>query len=354
MQSVMNFSKYLLAVLTFSFLVTWNSKTTTDLVRFNFGDSTLGPAIFTSVAKEDDEKPKNPSLRTELAPKPLEPRKPIIVENPSTDTAKKTSSSVWKNISDELKLDHHVQSSRVQAEIRKILAERDKLNQILEAASPYIYHIHKQTQKYRLPAELALIPIIESEFNPRDHSNKGATGLWQLMPGTARLLGVKIREGYDGRRNVVSSTRAALIYFRDLGVYFKGNWNLAIAAYNCGQAKINSAKRKAGSTSFWSLTKLPKETKLYVPRLLAVAAIVKHPEKYGVELPRIKNEPYFAEIKVTKPITLEHLAKSTNTNIATLKSLNPDYKHKITPKKGTDSVLVPAHKASIAKEHLEN
>lgn len=259
--------------------------------------------------------------------------------------------SIWASMGSELKLDHKVQFSRVQAEIRKLLADREKFHQILESAAPYIYYIRAQTRARGLPAEIALIPVIESEFNPNDHSKKGATGLWQIMPGTARELGLQVKSGYDGRRNVVDSTKAALAYFNDLGNNFKGDWYLAIAAYNCGEMKVITAKRRAGSTSYWNLP-LPKETKLYVPKLLAVAEIVKHPEKYGVELPHITNEPYFAEVKVKKPVNLGDVSKSSGIDIDDLHALNPDYKHEVSRKNTTHALLVPVDKTPVVKAHL--
>ncbi len=259
--------------------------------------------------------------------------------------------TIWNSISRDLNLDHQTQSSQVKAEIRKLLADRKKLHEILQAAGPYIYFIHKQTQARELPAEIALIPVIESEFNPNDHSNKGATGLWQLMPRTANELGIKVKSSYDGRRNIVASTKAALAYFRDLGHTFKGNWYLAIAAYNCGQVKVRSAERRAGSSSFWNL-RLPRETKIYVPKLLAVAAIVKNPEKYGIQLPPISNEPYFTELKVKQPVNLVHVAKSSGISINTLHKLNPDYNHGILPTKGIYTLLVPVDKVLAVKAQL--
>lgn len=260
------------------------------------------------------------------------------------------SDSVWNSIAREFKLDHKAQFAEVRAEIRKLLADQDKLYRILQAAAPYIYFIHEQTQAHGLPAELALIPVIESEFNPNDHSHKGATGLWQLMPATAHELGVHIESNYDGRRNVVASTNAALAYFDDLGSLFKGNWYLAIAAYNCGQNKVASVQRKTGSKSFWKLP-LPRETRDYVPKLLAVAAIIKNPEKYGVELPPIDNTPVFTELKVKKAVTLKEVAKSSGIDIETLDTLNPDYKHGM-QKKGEKTLLVPVENESQVRSHL--
>lgn len=311
MQLLINISKFLLlAVLSWSLLITWNGSNFT-VSDFDFGHT--------------DE----------------------IIENQATDSI-----SIWNTISSEFKLDHQAQSARVQAEIRKLLADQDSFYQILKAAAPYIYYIHQQIQARGLPAELALIPFVESEFNPNDKSKKGATGLWQLMSGTAHELGVKVKEGYDGRRNVVASTKAALAYFKDLGVFFNGNWYLAIAAYNCGQGKIQSAMRRSGSKSYWNLS-LPLETKLYVPKLLAVAAIIANPEKYGVRLPEINNAPYFAELKPQqKSVNLAQVAKSSGVSLETLNKLNPDFnKRKVVS--NVNTLLVPVEKASSVKATIQ-
>jgi len=262
--------------------------------------------------------------------------------------------TIWNSISDQFQLDHQTQSAPVQAEIRGLLADQQKLYQILQAAAPYIYFIHEKAQEKGLPGELALIPVIESEFNPNDHSTKGAAGLWQLMSGTAHELGVSVKSGYDGRKNVVSSTNAALAYFKDLGNDFKGDWYLAIAAYNCGQVRIASAVKKTGSHNFWNLP-LPHETRCYVPKLLAVAAIVEDPEKYGVKLPPITNKPYFTQIKVASPVNLPKLASASGVDIDTLRVLNPDYSRGKVPKSkdGTYAFLVPVDHVSVIKNQLQ-
>jgi len=319
MQVLTNLSKYvLLAVLSCSFLIIWHGGNT------DITDS--GPIITETATRANN----------------ANDNRPVVA---------KPENSIWATLRREFILDHRTQSAQVQAEIRKLLADQGKLYSILKAAGPYIYFIHQQTRARGLPAEIALIPVIESEFNPNDRSSKGATGLWQLMLGTARELGVKVRSGYDGRRNVIASTRAALAYFKDLGVYFNGNWYLAIAAYNCGQGKVNSAQRRTGSKNFWNLP-LPQETKFYVPKLLAVAAIVENPKKYGMQLPPINNEPYFTEVKVQKAVSMAQVAKSSGININTLHKLNPDYHHTKVLKKGSDTLLVPVKKIPEVKAQI--
>lgn len=246
--------------------------------------------------------------------------------------------SIWSSVARELKLDHQAQSSRVQAEINKLLADRNELYRILKSAGPYIYFIFEQTKAKGLPAEIALVPFIESEFNPNDRSKKGALGLWQLMSGTAHELGVKIKSGYDGRKNIIASTHAALAYFKDLGSFFKGDWYLALAAYNCGQGRVKSVEKRSGSHNFWNLA-LPKETKFYVPKLLAVSAIIKNPDKYGVTLPPINNKPYFKQVTVNDAANLNKIAESSGADIKVLHALNPDYKKMTVPKQ--TAVLIP-------------
>ena len=277
---------------------------------------------------------------------------PVIQQLEDVAMQRPDDSTVWSSMRREFKLDHKTQSARVQTEIHKLLADQNKLYSILKAAGPYIYFIQQQTKARGLPAELALIPVVESEFNPNDHSKKGASGLWQLMPETAHELGVKEKSGYDGRKDVIASTNAALAYFNDLGNMFKGDWYLAIAAYDCGQGKIESAERRTGSRSFWNL-RLPRETQYYVPKLLAVAAIINNPQKYGVELPPVTNQPYFTTVKVQKPVSLVKVAKTSGISIQTLHRLNPDYNHGTVPaKKGADTLLVPVNKANTVSQQL--
>lgn len=272
---------------------------------------------------------------------------------PAADSITSIPKSVWSTMSEKFKLDHKTDSSRVRAEIHHIQKNQDEFYHSLEAAAPYIYYIYKQTQTRDLPAELALIPVIESEFNPNNRTGN-ALGLWQLMPETASELGVRIRSGYDGRRDVVASTKAALAYFNDLRNFFHGNWYLAIAAYDCGQYKVRSAERNSGSSSYWSLS-LPLETKIYVPRLLAIAEVVKNPSKYGVQLPPVFNKPFFTEVKLKKAVNLTQVSKNAGISINTLHELNPDYRdNQVVSKKGAYTVLVPINKASAVKMQFSN
>jgi membrane-bound lytic murein transglycosylase D len=270
----------------------------------------------------------------------------------SQNSSSNQSDSIWSSMSQEFKLNHATNLAQVQAEIRKLQAHPEGLYHALQSAGPYIYYVYQQTQAHGLPAELALLPVIESEYNPNNRSGVGALGLWQLMPKTASELGVKVKPSYDGRRDVIASTQAALTYLGDLGRNFAGNWYLAIGAYNCGPGAVHHASRKSGSTNFWNLP-LPKETREYVPKLLAVAAVVKDPARYGMVLPPVSNQPYFTEVKMDKPVNLTTVAHTTGVNIATLNKLNPDYaktKGSVpAAKDGAYTLLVPIDQAYVVK-----
>lgn len=295
-----------------------------------------------------------PPSRFEVPRKPLIIKPVVVKPDTSTTLSEDSDDNVWNSLSDDLKLDHQADSAKVKLEVKKILAERDKFYSILKAAGPYIYFILEQTKVKGLPAEVALIPVIESEFNANDHSVKGATGLWQLMSGTAHELGVIVKGGYDGRRNVIASTKAALAYLNDLGKNFKGNWYLAFAAYNTGQGNVERAVRRAGSQIFWNLS-LPKETQHYIPKLFAVAAIIKNPKKYGVTLPPISNKPYFEELKTKKSVDLSKLANAIGVPFEVLRLLNPDYKNgNVQPKNGAYTLLVPLEFLSSVKTYLKD
>lgn len=200
---------------------------------------------------------------------------------------------------DRIRLNYGIHSSKekhqVQKHIKKYSAQEKTLYKHSSNAKPYLYHIVEQLEQRGMPSELALLPMIESAFQPKATSPKGAAGLWQFMPATGRQYGLKKGRGYDERRDLVASTRAALDYLEFLHKEFDHDWMLALAAYNSGEGTVQKAikknKRSGKDTSFWSLS-LPKETQNYVPKLLALAEVIKNPDKHEVSLPMIKNTPY--------------------------------------------------------------
>jgi len=180
------------------------------------------------------------------------------------------SNNLWEYIADNFQLDHQAHRKEVKEQIRYFQNNQAYLKRVAKQAQPYMYYIAQIVEKRNLPGELVLLPIIESAYDPFAHSWVGAAGLWQFMPATATDAGVKQNWWYDGRRDVIVSTEAALNYLSYLNRLFSKNWNLAVAGYNCGEGSVQRAIRynKAHhiKTDFWSL-KLPYEKRSYVPRL---------------------------------------------------------------------------------------
>ena len=228
------------------------------------------------------------------------------------------------------------------------------VNQLINNAMPYIYYIYQETKKYNMPAEVALIPMIESAYNPFAYSRRGAVGLWQIMPGTASGFRVTINWWYDGRRDIVSSTRAALNYLTYLHGYF-GDWLLAIAAYDSGEGTIEKAirynKRHHKPTDFWSLP-LPAETKIYIPKLLALAAIISNPQYYEMSIPAVPNKPYFSVIDMDYQIDLSKIAALADTKVDYIRHLNPGFKRWATLPDQAYALLIPQEKETDFRARL--
>ena len=255
---------------------------------------------------------------------------------------------LWVELRSHLKLEHHTKHPKVKEQIDKYKKNPDELKKVLEQGAPYKYYIFDKTRKKNLPAEIALIPALESDYNPFAVSNMGAVGLWQFMPGTAHGLGLQRTKSYDGRKDIHASTKAALTYFSYLYKRFNGDWLLAIAAYNAGEGTVLNAiaknERAGKDTDFWSL-RLPRDTSAYTLRLLALAAIIKNPENYAFELAPIENKPHFVEIIPDKPIDLKNAAKLAELSPKHLNYINPAYNKITAPTR--NSLLIPSDKAGI-------
>lgn len=268
-----------------------------------------------------------------------------------------SSDDIWKEIADDFTLSGYTDNPAVQQQIRWYQQHPKSLTEVTEQAAPYLYYVHQQVKEKGLPGELVLLPIIESTYNPFASSSVGAAGLWQLMPKTGSTLGLKQNSGFDGRRDVMSSTQAALGYLNYLDNMFDHNWLLALAAYNAGPGTVlNADKSNKGDhsdTQFWSLH-LPQQTKQYVPRLLAIAAIIRDPAKYGINLPSLPNKPYFAKVDVNTPIALSKVAKLSDMSVDEVHNLNPGIKQttQATPNAPTH-VLIPIEKVQTFKENMD-
>jgi membrane-bound lytic murein transglycosylase D len=261
--------------------------------------------------------------------------------------------TLWTSMSSSFSLDHETTRAEVMEQIRRLQKHQASLYKTLESTQHYISYVYHETKKRGLPAELALLPLVESHFNPDAHSKAGATGLWQLMPATATDLGIKDNHAWDGRRDIVASTEAALVYLNYLGLNFRQDWHLALAAYNTGPGRVQSAVAKQSkwykSAKFWDLN-LPQETRNYVPQLLALAAVIKDPARYGIKLPPISNQLHLASVQVGAKVDLKKIAQSTGIDVETMRKLNPGYRHMATTPGAPNTLLVPAEKIGLVQQ----
>ncbi|MFH7767423.1 LysM peptidoglycan-binding domain-containing protein [Acinetobacter sp. BSP-28] len=250
---------------------------------------------------------------------------------------------VWKRMTVGFKMDYNHWDARIEAQRGWFISRQPYLDRLSARASRYLYHTVKEAERRGLPTELALLPIIESSYDPAATSSAAAAGMWQFIPSTGRIYGLRQTSLYDGRRDVVESTRAAYEFLGGLYNQF-GSWELALAAYNAGPGRIQQAinRNKAAGlpTDYWSL-KLPQETMNYVPRFLAVAQIIKNPNAYGVSLPPIANRPHFREVSVG-PVSLNEVASITGLSRAELYQLNPGHRGDWIDSQSPMKIIIPA------------
>lgn len=248
-----------------------------------------------------------------------------------------------------------IEHPRITREIKRLLRHPQSLQALVQRSTAYLYYIVEEVEERGLPGEFALLPAVESGFQPYAYSSNGAAGLWQFMPATGRMLGLEQNRLYDGRRDVTGSTDAALLYLDTLHEQLNDNWLYALAAYNCGIGTVENAIRKAEkhgrSTSYWKLD-LPGETDAYIPRLLAVAHIVAAPEEYGVTLPELPNEPYFDTATVDGALDLELAAELAGMPLNDLLALNPGYRQGTTLTRGKSRLLMPAEHRVVFEQAL--
>lgn len=270
-------------------------------------------------------------------------------------TRYRNADNLWDVLRDEFSLPHYEDNPIIQEKIEWYMNNQDYLLRSATRAAPYLYYISQQVKKRHLPAELVLLPIIESGYNPLSTSPVGAAGVWQLMPDTASGLGVRQDWWYDGRRDVIASTRAALNYLAYLQSFFEGNWLLAIAAYNTGEGNVLSAIRRnirdGRDTDFWSLP-VARETRDYVPMLLALAVIISHPDRYPVYFPPVRNAPYLGQVDVGSQISLKYAAQLAGISYSKIVQLNPGYNRHSTSKSAQYKLVLPIENVEQFTDNL--
>ncbi|MCA3951871.1 LysM peptidoglycan-binding domain-containing protein [Vibrio vulnificus] len=271
--------------------------------------------------------------------KNVAPEQPVVTPQTQED--------VWQRIAMQLSLevpDHE----KVDYYRTWYLKHPNHLKTVSQRATPFLYLITEKIEARDLPLELALLPVVESSFDPFAYSHGSAAGLWQFVPGTGKMYGLEQNFWYDGRRDVAAATDAALDYLTYLNKRFDGDWNHAIAAYNSGGGRVSSAIRKNNKLGkpidFFSLD-LPKETSGYVPKLLALADIVANQEKYGIDIPAIPNQPVLTLVDPKEQLDLAIAAQYAGLPVKELQSYNPAYNQWSTAPEGPFQLLIPVDKA---------
>lgn len=228
------------------------------------------------------------------------------------------------------------------------------LNRIVERGSRYLFHVVDEVEKRDIPMEIALLPVIESAYNPKAESPAHAAGMWQFIPSTGKDYGLERTWWYDGRRDVVAATSAALDYLTTIHGMFD-DWQLALASYNWGENAVARAVAKnqaAGLPSDYENLRMPNETANYVPKLMAVRNIIADPEAYGVTLPSIPNKPYFAAIDNTRHMDVKIAAQLAETSVDELLKLNPGFIRPVIAQKEDRKLVLPVNKVEVFQRNL--
>ncbi len=279
---------------------------------------------------------------------------PTAAQKPALPPSPASYANLWQRVRAGYALPA-LHGPRVQHEEQWFADNPVYMQNMMRRARLYLYYIVQEVQKRGMPTEIALLPAIESAYQPHAYSRAAAVGLWQFMASTGRRYGLKTDWWYDGRSDVVASTDAALDYLDKLKNDFNGNWQLALAAYNCGEGEVQYAidyNRRHGLPTDYSDLRLPRETENYVPKLMAMANIVADPAKFGLNFPPIPNRPYFAQIKTHAQVDLSVVAKLTDTSVNALYRINPAYVHWVTGPYGDHDLLVPAAKKEAVLQGL--
>lgn len=350
-----------------------NDKTTEDVLDSEkltvaAGDEGLKEAVESS--SEDTENAKIKATRTKLDDA-IEPSLKETAENArekldSSDTEATENGEVaekeqqpdpdlWARLRAGFTLNHDIKDARVQAQLNWYKNHPRYIDRVAERGSRYLHYIVGEAEKRGLPTELALLPVVESAFDPFAYSHGRAAGLWQFIPSTGKYFGLSQSWWHDERRDVVAATDAAFTYLERLAKRFDGDYMLALAAYNSGGGTVSIAMRKNRKrnkpTDFWSLD-LPRETRHYAPKLIALARIFENPGKYGITLPPLKDEPYFEIVDTGSQIDLAQAAKLAQVDIDEIYLLNPSFNRWATSPDGPHRLLVPKESADTFRTAL--
>ena len=265
------------------------------------------------------------------------------------------SGSLWASLRKDFRISE-VNTELVRRHENKFAANSAYFDRTISRSKPYMYHIANEVKKRNMPAEIALLPFIESAFVTKAKSHVGASGLWQFMPATGRHFGLEKTPLYDGRHDVYAATDAALNYLQYLHDIF-GDWSLALAAYNWGEGNVGRAVNRAraqGLEPTYENLRMPNETRNYVPKLLAVRNIVANPQTFGMNISEISNQPYFKSVSIDKPIDNSTIARFANISESELLALNPGFNAPVFIPKNNRRLLLPVSAVSAFEKNYRN
>jgi membrane-bound lytic murein transglycosylase D len=264
---------------------------------------------------------------------------PKIIQSPLS-----IKDDIWDRVRQGFKLNHEFQDKRIDAQMPWFINNQAYLDRVNMRASRYLWHIVEEIEKRNMPSEIALLPIVESAYDPFAYSHARASGVWQFIASTARIMGLRLDWWYDGRRDILASTDASLELLQRLHDNLNNDWLLALAAYNSGEGNVRKAiaknKRRGKPTDFWHLD-LPKETKAYVPKLIALTRLYNDPKHYNIYILPIPNESYFDVVETESQIDLAQAARLASIPIEELYLLNPAFNRWATDPDGPHYLLVP-------------
>ena len=273
-----------------------------------------------------------------------------------TGFTQSTSDDLWGRIKDGYAMPE-LKSNYVNSHTNWYASRPEYVQRMVQRSQKYLYHIVEEVQKRGMPTEIALLPMVESAFNPKAYSTSSASGIWQFIPSTGKSFGLKQNWWVDNRRGVTAATDAALTYLQKLHGMF-GSWDLALAAYNAGegtvQRAINRNRRQGLPTDYESLN-LPAETRNYVPKLQAIKNIMTNPEQYGLKVDTIPNRPYFIKVNAPQQIDVYLAAKLAEISFDEFNALNPEYNRPVATTKGNvHEILLPVSAAQTFTDNLSN
>ncbi|WP_185181682.1 transglycosylase SLT domain-containing protein [Mycoavidus sp. B2-EB] len=278
----------------------------------------------------------------------------IDLDHDSVDAHSGKEADLWNRIRRGFQIPE-LRTNLAQAQLSWYLARPEYVQRMTERSKLYLYHIVEALEARNMPTELALLPFIESAYNPQALSIAQAAGMWQFIPGTGRSYNLKQNIFLDERRDVLASTNAALDYLTKLHDMF-GDWRLALAAYNWGEGNVLRAiarNRKAGRPTDYLSLKIPTETRNYVPKLQAVKDIIAHPEKYGLTLPSIPDHPYFVTVTTTRDIDVAVAARLAGLSVDAFRALNPSFSKPVILGATQPQILLPFENAQMFEQGLK-